>query len=75
MEGEATVKDDAEAPAETEAAEAVAETPQVAKNPAPRAGKSKKGEGGGSFKENPYIFLAPDDSATASCVYVPSYVL
>ncbi|KAJ7723427.1 S-adenosyl-L-methionine-dependent methyltransferase [Mycena metata] len=31
-------------------------------------GKKKKGEGGGSFKENPYTFLSPDDPTIASCV-------
>ncbi|KAJ6571942.1 cytosine-5--methyltransferase [Mycena capillaripes] len=76
-ESEALVKDGPDAPAETEwepeplpadAADSAAETPEVAKNPAPRAAKGKKGEGGGSFKENPYTFLAPDDPTTASCV-------
>jgi multisite-specific tRNA:(cytosine-C5)-methyltransferase len=60
------VEDAAEPPAETES---VAEA--ATKNPAPpKAGKQKKGEGGGSFKENPYTFLPPDDPSIVSCVYV-----
>ncbi|KAJ7322827.1 S-adenosyl-L-methionine-dependent methyltransferase [Mycena albidolilacea] len=58
------VEDAAETPAETDAVAEVA-----TKNPAPpKAGKQKKGEGGGSFKENPYTFLPPDDPSVVSCV-------
>ncbi|KAJ7859684.1 S-adenosyl-L-methionine-dependent methyltransferase [Mycena olivaceomarginata] len=58
------VEDAAETPAETDAVAEVA-----TKNPAPpKAGKQKKGEGGGSFKENPYTFLPPDDPSIVSCV-------
>ncbi|KAJ7885068.1 S-adenosyl-L-methionine-dependent methyltransferase [Mycena olivaceomarginata] len=58
------IEDAAETPAETDAVAEVA-----TKNPAPpKAGKQKKGEGGGSFKENPYTFLPPDDPSIVSCV-------
>ncbi|KAF7348468.1 S-adenosyl-L-methionine-dependent methyltransferase [Mycena venus] len=62
------VEDDAEASVQTDVVAAVpAET--KAKNPAPqKAGKQKKGEGGGSFKENPYTYLPPDDPSVLSCV-------
>ncbi|KAK7059594.1 S-adenosyl-L-methionine-dependent methyltransferase [Favolaschia claudopus] len=36
--------------------------------PPQRAPKQKKGEGGGSFKENPYTFLPPDDPSILSCL-------
>jgi hypothetical protein len=45
--------------------------PEVVKNKASKPPKGKKGEGGGSFKENPYTFLPPDDPAIATCVYGP----
>ncbi|KAJ7801375.1 hypothetical protein B0H14DRAFT_2310857, partial [Mycena olivaceomarginata] len=58
------VKNAAEPPTETESVAEVA-----TKNPAPpKAEKQKKGEGGGSFKENPYTFLPPDDVSVVSCV-------
>ncbi|KAJ6454578.1 cytosine-5--methyltransferase [Mycena sanguinolenta] len=63
--GVVKVEDDAEPPAETTS---IAAEPAT-KNPAPpKAGKQKKGEGGGSFKENPYTYLVPDDPAILSCV-------
>lgn len=31
-------------------------------------GKSKSSRGGGSFKENPYTFLSPDDPILLSCM-------
>ncbi|KAJ7221845.1 S-adenosyl-L-methionine-dependent methyltransferase [Mycena haematopus] len=59
------VASEVEAPPETAP---VAAEPAT-KNPAPpKAGKQKKGEGGGSFKENPYTYLSPDDPAILSCV-------
>ncbi|KAJ7815429.1 hypothetical protein B0H14DRAFT_3745852 [Mycena olivaceomarginata] len=58
------VKNAAEPPTETESVSEAA-----TKNPAPpKAEKQKKGEGGGSFKENPYTFLPPDDVSVVSCV-------
>lgn len=30
--------------------------------------KNKSAQGGGSFKENPYTFLSPDDPILLSCV-------
>ncbi|KAF8217840.1 S-adenosyl-L-methionine-dependent methyltransferase [Mycena galopus ATCC 62051] len=65
---------DGVAPKVEDASEASAETKPIlaepaTKNPAPpKAGKQKKGEGGGSFKENPYTFLSPDDPSILSCV-------
>ncbi|KAJ7669218.1 S-adenosyl-L-methionine-dependent methyltransferase [Mycena polygramma] len=65
---QAAVQDDAaETPADV--AEVVADAPEVTKKaPTPKAAKGKKGEGGSSFKENPYTFLSPDDPTTASCI-------
>jgi multisite-specific tRNA:(cytosine-C5)-methyltransferase len=61
-----------DAPVKTEtAAEPVSDMPEVVKNKASKPPKGKKGEGGGSFKENPYTFLPPDDPAIATCVYGP----
>ncbi|KAF7335998.1 S-adenosyl-L-methionine-dependent methyltransferase [Mycena sanguinolenta] len=63
VDGVVKAEDDAEPPAETTSVAAEAAT----KNPAPpKAGKQKKGEGGGSFKENPYTYLAPNDPAILS---------
>lgn len=33
-----------------------------------RQGKEKSTDGGGSFKENPYTFLAPDDPILLNCM-------
>lgn len=41
---------------------------QVGSNKGKR--KAKPSESGGSFKENPYTFLSPDDPNLQSCMYV-----
>jgi multisite-specific tRNA:(cytosine-C5)-methyltransferase len=57
-----------------ESADASAENPHSEDNmkPTPKTltkkGKNKSGQGGGSFKENPYTFLSPDDPILLSCM-------
>lgn len=53
----------------------VAETPKAAPTAEPKA-ETPEGNGGGSFKENPYTFLSPEDPILKACMYVScSYVL
>lgn len=57
-----------------ESADASTENPHSEGNmkPTPKTltkkGKSKSAQGGGSFKENPYTFLSPDDLILLSCM-------
>ncbi|KAJ7089364.1 S-adenosyl-L-methionine-dependent methyltransferase [Mycena belliarum] len=45
------------------------EAPEASRSPGPpKAGKAKKSEGGGSFKEHPYTFLPSDDATLAGCI-------
>ncbi|KAJ7639456.1 S-adenosyl-L-methionine-dependent methyltransferase [Roridomyces roridus] len=52
----------------TEEAPKVEEAAKSAAPVIPVGGKAKKGESGGSFKENPYTFLPADDPTLASCL-------
>ncbi|KAJ7021378.1 cytosine-5--methyltransferase [Mycena alexandri] len=60
--------DNTEVKAEAEETGVKVEAPSKTLPPQAAQGKKKKGEGGGSFKENPYTFLSPDDPTIASCV-------